>query len=85
MQIPPTVRVALIALAALSVVWFPWPLTATLIFAAGLAFPPAALALGVAADLLYYPGWGVPWATLTGMGCALAATLVRHILKTRIM
>ena len=54
-------------------------------FLAGLVFPPASLALGVFADLLYYPGHGFLWATAWGLGLALLAAAVRHFVKTRIM
>lgn len=85
MQVPLPVRVAVVGLALLSLFWFPWPVSLILLFLSGLVFPPAALALGVLADLLYYPGSGLPWGTIWGLILALISAAVRHFVKTRIM
>ena len=64
---------------------FPWPFTAALSFLAGLAFPPVPVAVGIVADLLYYPGSGWWYGTGTGLILALLAVLVRRFVKARIM
>lgn len=85
MRIPVFVRAAVILIALLSLFWLPWAISLMLMFLSGLIFPPAALALGVLADLLYYPGHGVPWATFDGLALTLISAAVRHLVKTRIM
>lgn len=85
MRIPVIVRAAVIVIALLSLFWLPWSISLILMFFSGLVFPPLALALGVLADLLYYPGHGLPWATLDGLVLALISAAVRHFVKTRIM
>jgi hypothetical protein len=85
MQIPFFIKIAIIVLTGLSLFWLPWPVTLAGIFLSGLAFPPAAAAFGILADILYYPGSGMPTATITGAALTLAAVLVRYIVKTRIM
>jgi hypothetical protein len=85
MQVPPFTKVAIVGLTGLSLFWLPWPITVAGIFLSGLVFPPLAAAFGVLADILYYPGFGFPTATLTGLVLALASFLVRHFVKTRIM
>lgn len=85
MQVSLSVRVAAIVLATLSIFWLPWLITLVCLFLAGLIFPPAALALGVFSDLLYYPGHGIFLGTLWGLVLALLAAAVRHFVKTRIM
>lgn len=85
MRIPLPARIAVLVIALLSIFWLPWAVTLVLFFLAGLVFPPAALALGVFADLVYYPGQGIFWGTLGGVLIALFAAAVRHFAKTRIM
>lgn len=85
MHIPGYVRVGCVVAAAVSLFWLPWVCTLVLLFLAGLSFPPAALALGAFADVLYYPGAGLPWGVIAGALCLLAAVSVRHFVKTRIM
>lgn len=43
------------------------------------------MAFGIAADILYYPGSGIPMSTLSGAILTLAAVAVRYFVKTRIM
>lgn len=85
MRFPRYVQVGVSAAAIAGIFLFPWPLTATLAFLAGLAFPPVPLAVGIIADLLYYPGSGWWYATGTGLCLALLAVLVRRFVKERIM
>lgn len=85
MRIPLPLKASIVLLAALSLFWFPWTVSVGLLFCAGLAYPPAALALGVVADILYYPGHGFLAGSFTGLVLALLAALVRHFVKTRIM
>ncbi len=85
MQLPAYVRIGFVAAAGLSLFWLPWLCTVAFMFFAGLAFPPSALAIGVLADILYYPGTGFPWGVLAGLLCTLGAVSVRHFVKRRIM
>jgi hypothetical protein len=85
MKIPPYVRAGTPIVAFLSLFWFPWTVSCVFMFLAGLVFPALALALGVFADILYYPGTGIPWGSIIGLILALASALVRHFVKTRIM
>ncbi len=85
MTIPRYAKVAVVVLSGLSLFWLPWGVTAVLMFCAALVFPPASLALGIIADVLYYPGTGYLIGTLTGAILAIIAALVRHFVKTRIM
>lgn len=85
MHVSLPIRIAFIVIAILAVFWFPWPLTILCIFAAGLVFPPAAFAIGILADLLYYPGHGFLWGSAWGLVLMLLALAVRHFVKTRIM
>jgi hypothetical protein len=85
MTIPRYAKGGVLILSTLSLFWWPWPFSVFLMFLSGLIFPPASLALGITADLLYYPGHGYLWATLTGAFITLISVLVRHFVKTRIM
>lgn len=85
MKLSPYTKGGVVLLSGLSLFWFPWACSVVLMFLSGLIFPPASLALGIAADLLYYPGHGYLWGTLLGACLALLATFVRHFVKTRIM
>ncbi len=80
-------RVAIVILAALGVLWFPWPLTLLLIVASGIAFPISALVLGLAVDVLYHPFSlsVVPYGVLVGIAAYVFGTLVRRFVASRIM
>ena len=78
-------RLGSLVAALLSLFWFPWPLTVSLMVLSGFLFPPSALLLGVIAEVLYYPGQGYFWATLTGACIMMLSIAVRHFMKTRIM
>jgi len=85
MKVPSYVRAGTPLVAFLSLFWFPWAVSCAFMFLAGLVFPALALALGVFADILYYPGVGIPWGSVIGLALALASAFVRHLVKTRIM
>lgn len=85
MRIPVTARAAVLAIALLSLFWLPWTVSLVLMFLSSLIFPPAAFALGVLADLLYYPGHGFPLASFEGLALTFISIAVRHFVKTRIM
>lgn len=80
-------RVAIVLLAALGVLWFPWPLTLVLIVVSGVAVPISALVLGIAVDVLYHPFslTVLPYGVLVGTGAYVAGTLVRRFVASRIM
>ncbi len=81
------VRVAIVILAALGVLWFPWPLTLLLILASGVVVPVSALVLGIAVDVLYHPFSFavVPYGVLIGVLAYVCGTLVRRFVASRIM
>jgi hypothetical protein len=85
MRIPLYIHIIILVLTLAAVFWFPWLITLVFLFLSGLVFPPAAAGFGVLEDILYYPGSGLPIASIIGCGMALIATLVRHFVKTRIM
>lgn len=85
MRIPSYMRVGAVVGATASLFWLPWGATLTALFLAGLVFPPIAFALGILADILYYPGIGLPWGTVYGLLIAVLSALVRHFVKTSIM
>lgn len=85
MQLPFYIKVFIVVLTGLSLFWLPWPFTVAGMFLSGLVFPPLAAVFGILADILYYPGAGLPYAALTGLVLALVSFLVRHFVKTRIM
>ncbi len=85
MTISRNLKIGVLILTALSVVWFPWILTEALMIASALIFPPTAIAYGVLADVLYYPGSGYPLGLVTGVVMTLGALMVRYFVKTRIM
>lgn len=78
-------KIALPLLAIVGVFTLPWKLTLLLSALAALYFPPTALLIGILADILYYPGTGLPTASLYGAGIALAAAGVRWFAETRIL
>ena len=85
MTVPLPVRGALVILGFLSVFWLPWKITILFMLFGGFVFPPAAFGIGVVVDLLYYPGSGVFWGTITGLLIMLISVAVRYFVKTRIM
>lgn len=66
-----------------SVIFFPWPLTALLALVAAFIEPLAPLAVGLFADTLYYaPSTGaLPFFTLVGAVATTIALLVRSRLR----
>ena len=76
---------SLIALMSLFI--FPWQVALVAILAASLMVPPAGLALGPIADLVYYsPGAAfMPYFTLFGILSFAVSLLVHRFVKTRIM
>lgn len=79
---------ALAGLAALlSLFIFPWQVSAVIILAAALLFPPAGIGLGLIADLVYWiPGVAfLPYFSLFGIVCTGLSLLVHRFVKTRIM
>lgn len=74
-------------LALLSLFIFPWQVALVAILAASLMVPPAGLALGLIADLVYYtPGAAfAPYFTLFGVLSFGLSLLVHRFVKTRIM
>jgi hypothetical protein len=81
--IVPAVLAALASV--ISMLTLPWPVTAVLMAVSGYLFPPAALAEGVLADVLYYSGHGIYGGTIVGAALAVFMFAVRHFVKTRIM
>ncbi|MDQ1299860.1 MAG: hypothetical protein QG636_528 [Patescibacteria group bacterium] len=76
---------SLIALISLFI--FPWQIALVAIFAASLMVPPAGLALGLIADLVYYSPEAafMPYFTLFGLLSSVLSFLVHRFVKTRIM
>lgn len=66
-----------------SVIFFPWPLTAFLALVTAFIEPVAPLAVGLFADTLYYaPSAGaLPFFTLAGAAATTIALLVRSRLR----
>jgi hypothetical protein len=71
----------------ISVVLFPWPLTACLALLVAPFEPLVPLSIGIFADTLYYaPHAGsLPFFTLLGAGVTIAAFFVRSRLKASII
>ncbi len=67
--------------ALLSVLFFPWPLTAALALGMALFEPLVPLAVGLFADTLYYSSRGLPLFTIWGVFVTVAAFFVRSRLK----
>jgi hypothetical protein len=80
-------RYALLALAILAPVLFPWPLSAALALSAAIYFPLAPLACGILIDALYFaPGaYPYPFFLAAGLLAALAALFVHRFVETSIM
>lgn len=78
---------ALLTAATLSLLFFPWPLTATLVALVALFIPAAPLALGLIADALYWaPGlYVLPLATTAGVLTTILALFVRSRLSPGII
>lgn len=74
-------------IALLSLFIFPWQVSVVAIAGASLLVPPAGLALGIIADLVYFtPGSAfMPYFSLFGLACFGGALLVQRFVKTRIM
>jgi hypothetical protein len=85
MRVPFYIRLTVLILTTISLFWFPWIVTVCGMFLSGLIFPPFALAFGIIGDILYYPGSGLPVATLYGSSITIITLLVRYFVKTRIM
>ena len=81
------IRLAAVLAAFVSLFIFPWPFSVALMLAASFFVPPAGLALGVIGDLAYFvPGAAsLPYLSLYGAACTLAAVLVHRFVKTRII
>ncbi len=81
------IRSVLIIAAVLSPLWFPYPLTLVLSFAASLVLPGAGLFVGIFTDVLYFnPQVSmIPVASVTGAAISLGAVLVRRFVKARII
>ena len=73
----------LVLLVFLSVIFFPWPLTALLVLASSLYLPLLPLAIGLFADTLYYTprAAALPFATILGAVATSAAFFVRRRLR----
>ncbi len=73
--------------ALLSLFIFPWQVSLVCVFVAALFVPPAGLALGIIADLVYYtPGSAfVPYFSVFGLASFGISLLVQRFVKTRIM
>jgi hypothetical protein len=78
-------RVVIIALALLSPFFFPTVITLALSLLAGLYLTPIPLFVGILRDLLYYPGFGLPYGTLWGLAISVSILFVRYVIKTRIL
>lgn len=80
-------RFFVLALALFSVFALPWHITLGTLFAAGIAFPPAGLLIGVFTDTLYWtPGASfMPYFTFAGALSFGIGLLVHRFIKTRIM
>jgi len=70
----------------ISVIFFPWPLTAVMTLASSFSIPLLPLAVGLFADTLYYtPQAGLPLFTLYGAIVTGVALFVRSRLVAGIM
>lgn len=68
-----------------SLIAFPWQLTALLTLIVGYWLPVFPLIVAALAELLYYPGYGMPHILIYGAIGSLFMYLVRSFVKTRIM
>jgi hypothetical protein len=69
-----------------SLVFFPWPLTAALAVAAAWFEPLMPLSVGLLADMLYHaPSTGWPVASIAGACAAVVAFFVRSRMRTSII
>lgn len=77
------IRGTLTVLSFVSVLFFPWPLTALLAVAAAFLEPLVPLAAGLFADTLFYaPQEGLPLFSIGGAIATVIALFVRSRLKT---
>jgi hypothetical protein len=81
------IRGFLSLLVFVSVVFFPWPLTAILALIAAFFIPLLPLAVGIFADTLYYTQHAalLPFFTLYGAIATVVAILVRSRLRASII
>lgn len=81
------IRILVLLSALISLFIFPWQVSLAFMFAASLFLPPAGLALGIIADLIYFvPGAAfMPFFTLFGLVFFGIALLVHRFVKTRII
>ena len=81
------IRILLPLVAFLSLFFFPYPLSALLILASAILLPVSGIAIGIAADILYFsPGAAfMPLWSLGGILATILALLVQRFVKTRIM
>ena len=80
-------RVILTLFIFISVIFFPWPLTAVVTIISSLYLPFLPFAIGIFADTLYYTPQTsfIPFLTIFGAIMTCAAILVRSRLKTSII
>lgn len=78
------IALCLIIGAFLSVIYFPWQLSALVLLALAFVDPLGAIAVGLFADLLYYNPQAqiVPFFTIGSVGVGLLALFVRSRLRT---
>jgi len=74
-------RIAFSVATVLSAFWFPWPVTALLALLGAYREPLLPLSAGLLLDVLYYPGFGLPLATLLGAFATFASYVVRARLR----
>lgn len=79
-------RYVFLALALLSIFFFPYPLTVLLSFVASLYVPIAGLLIGILADLVYYTphASSLPLATMYGAAASLLAYILRRFVRARL-
>jgi hypothetical protein len=80
------IPVAVLLLALVGVIAFPWPYALFLAIVASLYVPLAGLALGIISDALYYTHAAslIPWGTLVGGIVTVLAYLARRFMKARV-
>jgi hypothetical protein len=81
------IRWILIFLTFVSVILFPWPLTAILVLGSSFFIPLLPLAIGIFADTIYYSANVAAFPTFTVLGAAVTGIvfLVRSRLQTSTM
>lgn len=84
-RVPLGLKAAVVLLALVSPLLFPWQFGIPLGLAAGFVYPPLVLFIGFLSDILYYPGHGPYMGVILGvLGFALVSG-VRYVVRTRIM